>query len=54
MKMEFPLRSPRDGVVAEVAVSIGDHVGLDAAVVRLEAPPAVVVGQVAEDGGATR
>jgi acetyl-CoA/propionyl-CoA carboxylase biotin carboxyl carrier protein len=54
MKMEFPLRSPRDGVVAEVAVSIGDHVGLDAAVVRLEGPPAVVVGQAAEDQGGTR
>ena len=37
MKMEFPLRSPRDGVVAEVAVLEGDHVGLDEPVARLEA-----------------
>jgi len=54
MKMEFPLRSPRDGVVAEVTVAIGDHVGLDAPVVRLEAPPAVAVGSVTEGTRATR
>jgi acetyl-CoA/propionyl-CoA carboxylase biotin carboxyl carrier protein len=38
MKMEFPLRAPRDGVVAEVLVAKGDHVDLDAPLVRLEPP----------------
>jgi 3-methylcrotonyl-CoA carboxylase alpha subunit/acetyl-CoA/propionyl-CoA carboxylase biotin carboxyl carrier protein len=51
MKMEFPLRSPRDGVVAEVAVASGDHVGLDVAVVRLEALPAVALDPVADRDG---
>ena len=37
MKMEFPLRSPRDGVVAEICVGEGDHIELDAALVRLDA-----------------
>jgi 3-methylcrotonyl-CoA carboxylase alpha subunit/acetyl-CoA/propionyl-CoA carboxylase biotin carboxyl carrier protein len=37
MKMELPLRSPRDGVVAEICVAEGDHIELDAALVRLEA-----------------
>jgi 3-methylcrotonyl-CoA carboxylase alpha subunit/acetyl-CoA/propionyl-CoA carboxylase biotin carboxyl carrier protein len=38
MKMEFPLRTPRDGVVAEVCVARGDQVELDAPLVRLEPP----------------
>jgi 3-methylcrotonyl-CoA carboxylase alpha subunit len=35
MKMEFPLRSPRDGELAAVDVAKGDHVGLDEALARL-------------------
>jgi acetyl/propionyl-CoA carboxylase alpha subunit len=52
MKMEFPLRAPRDGVVAEVAVTTAGHVGLDAPVFRLESAPAPGAGP---DGrGSTR
>jgi acetyl-CoA/propionyl-CoA carboxylase biotin carboxyl carrier protein len=54
MKMEFPMRALRDGVVAEVAVTTGGHVGLDAPVVRLESPPAPGAGPSGDGRGSTR
>jgi len=41
MKMEFPLRAPRDAIVAGVYVTEGDHVELDALLIRLESSDAL-------------